>query len=85
MSLQCGQWQLPSEMEIVPGEKANEGIGALTHKYPRRAIFFLHFFAFLVHTGVDCLQIKRFARSMSNSIQSSRTCPCEISPWTYLA
>ena len=43
MSLQCGQWQLPSEMEIVPGEKANEGIGALTHKYPRRAIFFCFF------------------------------------------
>ena len=38
MSLQFGQWQLPSEMEIVPEEKANEGIGALTHKYHRRAI-----------------------------------------------
>ena len=46
MSLQCGQWQLPSEMEIVPGEKANEGIGALTHKYPRRAHFFCIFLLF---------------------------------------
>ena len=31
MSLQCGQWQLPSEMEIVPGEKAHEGMVALTY------------------------------------------------------
>ena len=46
MSLQFGQWQLPSEMEIIPEEKANEGIGALTHKYPRRAIFFCIFLLF---------------------------------------
>lgn len=39
MSLLRGQWQLPSEMETVPEEKAIEGLVGLTHKYLRRASF----------------------------------------------
>ena len=66
-------------MEIVPGEKANEGIGDLPHKSPRRASFFAP--ASGLHLN------KNAGTSRSDHVHkagASPLCACDSGPATFL-